>query len=82
MSRVRRRRSGSVPVKNMPLTSAVGLVEEILSIPGGSLLNADIDDLTFFEKADSTASRGLSRDMTDVFALAGRVATVIFERAK
>lgn len=45
-------------------------------------LNADLDNVAFFDKADDTASRGLRRDMVDVFALAGGVATTIFERAK
>ena len=34
-------------------------------------LNANLDDVAFIDKADDTASRGLRRDMTDVFALAG-----------
>ena len=41
--------------------------------------DANLSDVTFFDKADDTAGRGLKRDMTDIFALAGGVATTIFE---
>jgi hypothetical protein len=47
-----------------------------------TLLNANLGDVACFDKADDAASRNLRRDMTDVFALAGGVATTIFERAK
>lgn len=44
--------------------------------------NANLGDVAFFDKADDTVSRGLRRDITDVFASAGGVAMTIFERAK
>jgi hypothetical protein len=49
---------------------------------GSDAPDANLGDVAFFDKADDTASRGLRRDMTDVFASAGGVATTIFEPAR
>ncbi len=52
--------------------------------PEGDILEttAGLDDPAFFDKANDSVSRGLGKDITDVSALSGGVATIIVGRAK
>jgi hypothetical protein len=52
-------------------------------LPRGFVVESSYSDgVSFFDKVDTTAGRGLRRDMTDVFASAGGVATTIFGPAR